>query len=114
MKAAICAIFKNEGPFLEEWVAYHKLVGFDEFVLYDNGSTDDGRKKLEGSWFRDFDEIIDWQFRPGQISAYENFIARFKSEYEWVAFIDVDNLFILFDSIALWICFHYIPTSGQF
>jgi hypothetical protein len=37
---AICAIFKNEGPHLLEWLAFHNMTGVDHFVLYDNGSTD--------------------------------------------------------------------------
>ena len=31
---AVCAIFKNEGPFLLEWIAYHRAQGLDYFVLY--------------------------------------------------------------------------------
>lgn len=31
---------KNEAPFLLEWIAYHKVVGFDRLVVYSNDSTD--------------------------------------------------------------------------
>ncbi len=46
---AICAIFKNEGPYILEWVAYHRAVGFDHFVLYDNASTDGGSDVVRSS-----------------------------------------------------------------
>ena len=36
-KIAVCAIFKDEAPYLLEWIAFHKMVGVDLFVLYDNG-----------------------------------------------------------------------------
>ena len=34
------AIAKNEGPYIREWIEYHKLVGFTIFYIYDNDSTD--------------------------------------------------------------------------
>jgi hypothetical protein len=35
---AVClaAILKDEDRFVEEWVAYHRLLGVDHFYLYDN------------------------------------------------------------------------------
>ena len=36
----MCALFKNEGRYLREWLEYHRLVGVDYFYLYDNGSRD--------------------------------------------------------------------------
>ena len=29
LKIAVCAIFKDEAPYLLEWLAFHKLVGVD-------------------------------------------------------------------------------------
>lgn len=37
----MCRIFKDEAPYLEEWIEYHRLVGVDRFYLYDNNSSDD-------------------------------------------------------------------------
>ena len=38
---AICAIFKNEAPWLKEWIIYHhKVLGVKHFYLYNNDSTD--------------------------------------------------------------------------
>jgi len=39
-KVAICAIVKDERRYLAEWIAYHSVIGFDHFFLYDNGSSD--------------------------------------------------------------------------
>ena len=33
---AICAIFKNEGKFLKEWLNYYLLAGVEHFYLYNN------------------------------------------------------------------------------
>ena len=43
---AIAAIFKNETPYLEEWLEYHLLVGFDHFYLYDNDGSNEVRELL--------------------------------------------------------------------
>lgn len=37
---AIVAIAKNEQDYIKEWVAFHKVIGFDKTILYDNNSTD--------------------------------------------------------------------------
>ena len=37
---SFCSIFKNEAPYMKEWIEYHLLVGVDHFYLYNNNSTD--------------------------------------------------------------------------
>lgn len=39
-RAAIITTMKNEGPFILEWLAYHRAVGFDDFLIYTNDCTD--------------------------------------------------------------------------
>ena len=31
---------KNEGPFILEWIAYHRAIGVDDFLVYTNDCTD--------------------------------------------------------------------------
>jgi len=31
---------KNEGPYFLEWIAYHRLIGFSSFVIFQNDSED--------------------------------------------------------------------------
>ena len=33
-------IVKDEGPYLQEWLEFHRLVGVQHVYLYDNGSSD--------------------------------------------------------------------------
>jgi glycosyltransferase involved in cell wall biosynthesis len=46
-KMAICAIVKDEAPYLAEWIEHHKLIGFDYILLYNDGSTDDTQCVLD-------------------------------------------------------------------
>jgi len=38
---AVCALVQNEAPYIAEWIAYHRLIGFEHFFIYDNHSNDD-------------------------------------------------------------------------
>ena len=33
---AVCAIAKNEGPYFEEWIEWHRRQGVEKFYIYDN------------------------------------------------------------------------------
>ncbi|WP_424978114.1 glycosyltransferase family 2 protein [Leisingera sp. S232] len=39
-KTAIVTTMKNEGPFILEWLAYHRMIGVDDFLVYTNDCTD--------------------------------------------------------------------------
>lgn len=36
----IVTTMKNEGPFILEWLAYHRMIGVDNFLIYTNDCTD--------------------------------------------------------------------------
>lgn len=44
---AMVSISKNEGPYIREWIEYHKLMGFTKFYFYDNESEDDTKNILQ-------------------------------------------------------------------
>jgi hypothetical protein len=90
-KIAVCAIFKDEAPYLLEWIAFHRMIGIDLFVLYDNGSTDGGPELIRRSNFARNVTLIEWSDRPGQISAYRHFHANHAKDFTWAAFIDLDE-----------------------
>ena len=39
-RTAIVTCMKNEGPFVLEWIAYHRVIGVDDFLVYTNDCTD--------------------------------------------------------------------------
>ena len=47
IKLAICAIVKDEAPYLVEWIEHHTLIGFDSILLYNDGSADDTQCVLD-------------------------------------------------------------------
>lgn len=39
-RSIIISAMKNEGPYILEWIAYHRAIGFDTFLIYTNDCSD--------------------------------------------------------------------------
>lgn len=39
-RITLVSTMKNEGPYLLEWIAYHRMIGFTDFILFSNDCTD--------------------------------------------------------------------------
>jgi hypothetical protein len=91
---SICAIFKDEAPYLPEWIEFHRLVGVERFFLYDNGSGDAGREIL-GPWVRKGVVSVSGCTIPlgegGQSWAYADALRQARGHTRWLAFIDLDE-----------------------
>jgi hypothetical protein len=108
-KLAMCTMFKNEAPFLKEWIEYHRMIGVEHFYLYNNDSDDDFDAVLKPYIEKNIVELIDWHscpehgswdrkydtFIPYQISAFNDcFKNRALGKSQWVAVIDVDEFIV--------------------
>ncbi len=110
-RLTIGAMFKNEAPWLKEWIVYHhEVLGVEHFYLYNNDSTDDYRAVLEPFIKAGLVELIDWSSSdpaneiPGeyespwlsfQVGAYNDCLK--KKAYRkarWVAIIDIDEFIV--------------------
>jgi hypothetical protein len=87
----VCAIFRDEAPYLAEWVAFHRIQGVERFWLYDNLSTDDWRFELEPEMRSGIVTVTPWPQEPGQKSAYIDCLNRHRNDARWIAFIDLDE-----------------------
>lgn len=88
---SICAIYRGEGPYLREWVAFHKIVGVERFYLYDNRSDDEHRAALAPYVAEGIVEPTDWPLFPGQVQAYDDCLERHRDDSRWIAFVDIDE-----------------------
>jgi glycosyl transferase family 92 len=88
---AACAIYKDEAPYLREWIEFHRLHGVERFFLYDNGSTDAHLEALAPYLDSEVVVMYDWPPVPGQLLAYEHCLHRHGAESRWIAFIDLDE-----------------------
>jgi hypothetical protein len=46
-RTCIITTMKNEGPFILEWLAYHRAIGIDDFLVYSNDCTDGTDQMLD-------------------------------------------------------------------
>ncbi len=91
---SICCIAKNETPYLEEWVNFHRAVGVEHFFIYDNESdipiSETLNKYIKNG-------IVTVKYFPGkgkQFDAYNDCLNNFGNKSKWISFIDCDE-FIL-------------------
>jgi hypothetical protein len=90
-RLAICAIFREESPFLAEWIDFHRGVGATHFYLYDNFSTDDFREVLAPYIASGLVTLTTWPVAVGQVSAYEHCLRHHWRDARWIALIDIDE-----------------------
>jgi hypothetical protein len=96
--ACVLGSARNEGPYLLDWIAHHKAVGFDHIFIYTNDNTD-------GS-----DEMLDILARAGIVTWLaneigQNTLPQFRSyahalsalpqilDYRWTLVADLDEYF---------------------
>jgi Glycosyltransferase family 92 len=86
-----CAIYRDEAPYLAEWLEFHRLVGFERFYLYDNMSSDDHREVLAPYLEDGLVVLHEWPHFPGQFAAYDHCLATHGEESRWIGFFDIDE-----------------------
>lgn len=96
-RAGLClvAVIKDEEAYLAEWIAFHRLLGAQGFVFYDNGSTDGTRALLAPLEAAGVARVVDWRVfcdlaRP-QALAHAHAVVNYGAAWRWMAFIDVDE-----------------------
>jgi hypothetical protein len=94
---SVCGVYRDEAPYLREWIEFHRLVGVERFFLYDNYSEDEHREVLEPYIENGVVVLHDWP-QPivprGQLNAYNHCIEHYRNETRWLAIIDVGDNFI--------------------
>ena len=91
---SLCAIFRNEGAYLREWLEFHRLIGVEHFYLYNNFSDDNFHKILQPYITAGLVTLIDWPHKNGQSSAYNHCLQHYKDETSWLGFIDLDEFVV--------------------
>jgi len=88
-------IVKDEGPYLQEWLEFHRLVGVQHVYLYDNGSSDGTEQVLLDFTRCGYVTRIPWSsfVHDGspQKLAYAHALSNFGPAWRWMAPIDADE-----------------------
>lgn len=102
----LCGVIRDEGPYLLEWLAYHRVLGFSTLLVYDNGSRDVGARLLRDLADAGLIRLRDWPSRRGvapQLASYRDALTRVSTDF--VAFLDADEFLVLHrdDSVGEWL-----------
>jgi hypothetical protein len=88
------AIFKNEAPYLAEWIEYHLSVGIEKFFLYDNDSEDEPESVLCSYILEGTVNYTRWPGIGQQLPVYNFALSELRWSSFWIAFFDVDEFIV--------------------
>lgn len=94
MKTLICVIEKQENLYLRDFIKYYKELGADNILLYDNNDIDgEYPQQVIGDYISD--GFVIYEDARGkhrfQLEAYSECYEKYKNEYDWIGFFDVDE-----------------------
>jgi len=98
-KRAIVATARDEGLSILEWIAYHRVVGFDAFFIYTNDNTDGSFELLQTLAQHNVITLINNRVSAKvspQQKCYEHslyFLPQLRL-YRWVSYLDIDEFFL--------------------
>ena len=91
---AVCSIFKNEAPYLKEWILFNHIAGVDHFYLYNNNSEDNYKDVLSEFIDSGLVTLNQWEKNQAQIECYKDGISKYAKECKWLGFIDIDEFIV--------------------
>jgi len=89
---AVCAIFKNENSYLDEWIKFHLNQGIEHFYLYDNND-----KTIPRDSYNSMVTYIPWKnvkckgSETTQRKAYYDCFINYGYNFNWVLLLDIDE-----------------------
>lgn len=95
-RCAIVTTMKNEGPFILEWLAYHRSIGFDDIIVYTNDCTDGTDTMLDmlqakGIVQHRINNFQDMGLKPQHAALQSAEGEKVIKQAKWVTCIDVDE-----------------------
>lgn len=91
---SLCAIVRNETPYLEEFVKFHLLVGVEHFFIFDNNSDIPVKDTLKEWVATGKVEVIDFPGNGRQMQAYDYCLQHFGNQTQYLAVADADEFII--------------------
>jgi hypothetical protein len=94
-KFGVVAAARNEAPYLLEWIAHYRVLGFEQITIYDNQSNDASARILAPLARAGIINAMYWTDRAAkQRRAYSNAIRKLRPFVEWCLFADLDEFLV--------------------
>eukprot|EP01112_Ceratiomyxa_fruticulosa_P001223 TRINITY_DN1122_c0_g1_i1.p1 TRINITY_DN1122_c0_g1~~TRINITY_DN1122_c0_g1_i1.p1 ORF type:complete len:769 (+),score=119.40 TRINITY_DN1122_c0_g1_i1:297-2603(+) len=94
---SICTIFKDEAPYIDEWIHFHIVVGVERFYLYNHNSSDESvevlQEYIDQGWviLRTALDLTINDKTMTQVNSFKDCLDRYGAETRWMMFIDMDE-----------------------
>lgn len=101
-KFGLAAIIRCEAPYLIQWIAHHRVLGFEQITIYDHESNDGTSRILAPLARAGIINAVYWKDREDrQRRAYNNALRRLRDHIEWCLFADPDEFLVLDPGLKL-------------
>jgi hypothetical protein len=94
---SLVACARWEEKHIQEWVEYHKSIGFEHVYLYSNDDDPEPLFNAIAPWAYGPDPFITFRHWPevgAQPEIYLDFLRTFRHETEWFSFLDIDEFLV--------------------
>jgi SAM-dependent methyltransferase len=102
-RLGVVAIARNEAPYLLEWIAHYRVLGFEHIAIYDNDSNDASARILAPLAKAGVIDAIYWHVKPGthkQEAAYRHALTRLRDRLDWCLIVDLDEFLMLDEGLT--------------
>ena len=101
-KFGVVTMMRNEAPYLLEWIAHYRVLGFRQITIYDNQSNDASAEILRPLSKAGIINACFWRDRHNkQNRAYNQALRRLRRHVEWCLFADLDEFLVLDPGLSL-------------
>lgn len=108
---SICMVFRDEAPYLKEWIEYHRLIGVQHFYLCSHNSKDNYKEVLKPYIRKRIVELKELIDNPNetivdfttkvQVSFYNECLNKARKESRWLACLDSDEFLVPVQNMSL-------------
>ena len=95
---SLVACARWEEKTIQEWVEYHKSIGFSHVYLYSNDNDPRALFRAVAPYVLGPDPFVTflhWPHHGQQMQMYLHFLKTFKHETAWYSLLDIDEFFVL-------------------
>lgn len=86
-----CAVTKHEGKYLTDFIEWHRRLGVEKFVIYDEGSDTETHRVLQRYCWSGLVEYLPSPQHPVQYESYTNCTHRYIGKADWILYLDIDE-----------------------
>jgi hypothetical protein len=97
---AFCAVFRDEAPYLDEWIRFHLAQGVSHFYLYNHESSDHFEETI-APWQAQGIVTLRQVGSKHQEDIYTECLGRARKKFRWIGFLDIDEFIFSSKGMAL-------------